>query len=70
MRYRAQKPAGAGRYVNGQKRCQVIKCDGLWCPCCHYKLRTRPRNTKYKAIRRIKTQESEAALLPYVINSS
>lgn len=42
-----------GRYTNGQKRCQV--CDlfiiwsGLWCPCCGYKLRTKPRNKKYKA---------------------
>ena len=52
-RYRAQKPVGVGRYANGQKRCQIceifIKWDGLWCPCCGYRLRTKPRNLKYKA---------------------
>jgi hypothetical protein len=26
-----------------------MKWDGLCCPCCGYKLRTRPRNLKYKA---------------------
>jgi hypothetical protein len=74
MRYSAQKPGRAGRYSTGQKRCQVcevfIKCDGLWCPCCHYRLRTGPRNAKYKVKRRIETQESEAPLFPYVIDSS
>lgn len=52
VRYRAQKPVGTGRYVSGQKRCQIceifMKWDGLWCPCCGYRLRTRPRNLKYK----------------------
>jgi hypothetical protein len=47
------KPVGSGRYSTGQKRCQVceifLKWDGLWCPCCGYRLRTRPRNLKYKA---------------------
>ncbi|MGB6532195.1 MAG: hypothetical protein WA323_11540 [Candidatus Nitrosopolaris sp.] len=33
-------------------------------PCCHYRLRTGPRNTKYKLKKRIKTKESEAAPLP------
>jgi hypothetical protein len=69
--YRAQKPGRAGRYANGQKRCQVceifIKWDGLWCPCCRFRLRTRPRNTKYKE--RINVQESESALLQYIMNS-
>ena len=36
-----------------QKRCHMcetfLKWDGLTCPCCGYKLRTRPRNLKYKA---------------------
>jgi hypothetical protein len=35
-------------YANGHKRCNqcdlFIKCEGLWCPCCEYKLRTKPRN--------------------------
>ncbi|MGA8914240.1 MAG: hypothetical protein WB443_15460 [Nitrososphaeraceae archaeon] len=26
-----------------------IKMDGLWWPCCGYRLRTRLRNLKYKA---------------------
>ncbi|MFQ5941090.1 MAG: hypothetical protein ACE5KA_05260 [Nitrososphaerales archaeon] len=53
VRYKAQKPVGSGRYASGQKRCQIceifIKWDGLWCPCCGYRLRTKPRNLKYKA---------------------
>jgi hypothetical protein len=56
--YKAQKPIGAGRYAIGQKRCQVceifLKWDGLWCPCCGYRLRTKPRNLKYKAKLRAK----------------
>ena len=43
----------SSRYATGQKRCQVcelfIKWDGLSCPCCGYKLRTRPRHFKLKA---------------------
>jgi hypothetical protein len=53
IRHKAQKPVGSGRYASGQKRCQIceifIKWDGLWCPCCGYRLRTKPRNLKYKA---------------------
>ena len=26
-----------------------LKWEGLWCPCCGYRLRTKPRNLKYKA---------------------
>jgi len=41
-----------GRYEQGQKRCNrceiYIKWDGLWCPCCGYLLRTKPRGTKLK----------------------
>ncbi|MCH7877029.1 MAG: hypothetical protein IIA20_02150 [Thaumarchaeota archaeon] len=53
IRYKAQKPVGTGRYASGQRRCQIceifIKWEGLWCPCCGYRLRTKPRNLKYKA---------------------
>ena len=55
VRHKAMKPCGpaSGRYSTGQKRCQVceifIKWDGFWCPCCSYRLRTRPRNSKFKA---------------------
>jgi len=52
-RYKAQKPVGTGRYASGQRRCQIceifIKWEGLWCPCCGYRLRTKPRNLNYKA---------------------
>jgi predicted amidophosphoribosyltransferase len=53
VRHKVPKPPGTGRYSSGQKRCQVcesfLKWDGLWCPCCGYRLRTKPRNLKYKA---------------------
>jgi hypothetical protein len=43
----------SGRYTSDQRRCQIceifINWDGLWCPCCGYRLRTKPRNKKYKA---------------------
>jgi predicted amidophosphoribosyltransferase len=53
-RYKAQKPMWEwGRYASGQRRCQIcemfIEWDGLWCPCCGYRLRSKPRNSKYKA---------------------
>lgn len=52
IRYKAVKPYSSPRYALGQKRCQVcemfIAWDGLWCPCCHFKLRTTPRYLKYK----------------------
>jgi predicted amidophosphoribosyltransferase len=41
-----------GPYASGYKLCKecslFIKWDGLWCPCCGYKLRTGPRKLKYK----------------------
>ena len=65
IRHKAQKPVGSGRYASGQKRCQIceifIKWDGLWCPCCGYRLRTKPRNLKYKAKLRAKTVKVEVA---------
>ena len=53
IRYRATKPAKGGRYANGQRRCQMceefLNWEGLWCPCCGYRLRSHPRNKIYKA---------------------
>ena len=53
IRHKAQKPVGSGRYASGQKRCQIceifIKWDGLWCPCCGYRLRTKPRKSKIQS---------------------
>ena len=52
LRHRAQKQVDSGKSASGQKRCQVceifIKWDMLWCPCCGYKLRTKPRNSIFK----------------------
>jgi RNA polymerase subunit RPABC4/transcription elongation factor Spt4 len=52
LRHRAQKPVDSGRYASGQKRCQVceifINWDTLWCPCCGYRLRSKPRNSLFK----------------------
>lgn len=52
VRYKAQKPSVGGRYEAGQKRCQIceefIWWEGLWCPCCSYRLRAKPRNIVYK----------------------
>ena len=63
-RYKAQKPVGTGRYASGQRRCQIceifIKWEGLWCPCCGYRLRTKPRNLKYKAKLRARVQADAA----------
>lgn len=52
LKYKAKKPIGTGRYASGQKRCQICSLfmihDGIYCPCCHYKLRTKPRKSVYK----------------------
>lgn len=51
-RYQAPKQNGVSRYGSGQKRCQIceifVKMEGLWCVCCGYRLRTNPRNLRYK----------------------
>ena len=52
FRHKAIKPAVRGRYISGQKRCQVcsmcIMWEGFFCPCCGYRLRPRPRYGDYK----------------------
>ena len=64
-RYKAQKPVGVGRYASGQRRCQIceifIKWEGLWWPCCGYRLRTKPRNLKYKANLRARVEADSIA---------
>jgi hypothetical protein len=59
LQYAAKKPTNLGRYAAGQKRCQICEVfitdkgtrdeQGLWCKCCNYKVRSKPRNLKYKA---------------------
>jgi predicted amidophosphoribosyltransferase len=67
VRHKAMKPVGIGRYSTGQKRCQIceifLKWDGLWCPCCGYRLRTRPRNSKFKAELRASNEIDKAKSL-------
>lgn len=50
--YKAVKLPQTGRYSAGQKRCQIcsifLKWEGNHCPCCGYRLRNKPRNSKYK----------------------
>jgi rRNA maturation endonuclease Nob1 len=58
LRHKAQKPvAHIGRYVIGQKRCQAcetyIQWNNFWCPCCGYRLRTKPRNSRNKTTFRV-----------------
>jgi hypothetical protein len=73
IRHKAQKPVGSGRYASGQKRCQIceifIKWDGLWCPCCGYRLRTKPRNLKYKAKLRARAKKQLAVAKPIAVRS-
>lgn len=61
-RYKAKKPVGIGRYASGQKRCQICEIymyvDKLFCPCCGYRLRTKPRNLKYKQLLRETIQKN------------
>ena len=67
VRHKAMKPVGIGRYSSGQKRCQICEIflgwDGLWCPCCGFRLRTRPRNSKFKAELRTRKEIDKAKSL-------
>jgi hypothetical protein len=81
IQHRAQVRLG-GRYANGQKRCQVcqiyIKWDGLRCPCCGCKVRSRPRNSKSKkdlevtrkSYSKDKNKERRPLLIIHKINNS
>ena len=46
-RYKATKSHDNNRYILGQKRCQICDIfmiwDGVFCPCCGFKLRIKPR---------------------------
>jgi len=49
---KARRPVSGGRYEKGQKRCQLcaifMETKNLHCPCCGYRLRSKPRGTKWK----------------------
>ena len=58
LKYVAKKPTTGTRYGSGQKRCQICEIyitikgtkneQGLFCKCCHYRVRGKPRNKFYK----------------------
>ncbi len=54
--YQAKLHPRMGRYKRGDKRCQIcqifIKWEGVHCPCCGTKLRTKPRGRINKEILR------------------
>ena len=62
LQYAAKKPTNSGRYDVGQKRCQICEIyitvegtqdeNGIYCKCCHYRVRGKPRNRIYKEILR------------------
>ena len=62
------------RYATGNKRCQVceifIKWDGIFCPCCGYRLRNGPRSFKFKAKLRIGKQIEKQKQKAQMKNSS
>ena len=52
LQYKARRPPNTRRYSSGQKRCQIcdifINWEGIFCPCCGYRLRFKPRNKQWK----------------------
>jgi hypothetical protein len=66
IKYRAKKPQRGSRYASGQKRCQIcdifINYPSLFCPCCGYRMRTRPRSRIWyrKMLERLEMQKKKA----------
>jgi hypothetical protein len=63
QRHKASRPKTGKRYLIGQKRCQgceiFIDWQGIWCPCCGYRLRVNPRHSKFKLmLRTIKNKKN------------
>ncbi len=61
-RHRATRPVDGKRYSMGQKCCKTcsvfMKYDGIYCPCCGYRLRTMPRHTENrKEVRMIRVNK-------------
>ncbi len=54
IRHEAVKDFRGHHYTDGNKRCQnceiYIKWEGMFCPCCSLRLRTRPRSSQYKSV--------------------
>lgn len=55
-KYRAKRaPNSSKRYTLGQRRCNICELflnwtETLFCPCCGWRLRTKPRTKKSKKI--------------------
>ena len=75
--YLAKKPRGVGRYASGQFRCQICevyisiegtkKNEGVYCKCCNYRVRGKPRNKIYKDKLRnsVNSQSLEIKICPH-----
>jgi len=69
LQYTAKKPTNSGRYDAGQKRCQICEIyitvegtkdeKGIYCKCCNYRVRGKPRNRIYKEILRNRQNSTE-----------
>ena len=67
--FKASRPSDGKRYESGQLRCQICEIyitivgthgsKGLYCKCCNYRVRGKPRNVIYKAKLRSKEIEVE-----------
>lgn len=75
IRHKARR-GPKGHYEAGQKRCQTctifVEWEGLWCPCCGVRLRTKGRNNKVRSAarkKRIREQEKLEALLKAIKDS-
>lgn len=59
-KYKATRPVNGVRYPNGQLRCQICEKfitregtkdnGGIWCRCCGFRVRGKPRNLKFKSM--------------------
>lgn len=61
--YLKKVSANRGLYANGVKRCQVCETylvwEGLWCPCCNNRLRSKPKKSSLKQIHEAKMKLKE-----------
>ena len=65
--FKASRPSDGKRYESGQLRCQICEIyitivgthgsKGLYCKCCNYRVRGKPRNRIYKA--KLRNEEIE-----------
>lgn len=59
-RWKLKRKVGGSNYAAGKRctTCEVfMKVEDLYCPCCGYKLRNKPRNKSYKEKLRVRKGE-------------